>query len=102
VLALPRPVSGADPVYHLYVARHERADDVAAALREAGIGARGYYRVPVHLQPGTASYGGDALDLPGTNEAARTNVALPMGTGLSNEDLKAVVEAARTAVGALD
>ena len=58
--------------------------------------------MPVHLQPGTASYGGDGLDLPGTMDAARTNLALPMGTGLSNEDLKAVVEAVRTAVGALD
>jgi dTDP-4-amino-4,6-dideoxygalactose transaminase len=102
LVALPQPVSGADPVYHLYVARHERADEVAAALREAGIGARGYYRVPVHLQPGTASYGGEGLDLPGTSEAARTNLALPMGTALSNEDLNAVVEAARAAVGALD
>jgi dTDP-3-amino-3,4,6-trideoxy-alpha-D-glucose transaminase len=102
VLGLPRPVSGADPVYHLYVARHERADELAGALREAGVGARGYYRVPVHLQPAMAEYGGDGLDLSGTAEAARTNLALPMGTGLAEDDLKMVVEAAQTAAGALD
>jgi dTDP-3-amino-3,4,6-trideoxy-alpha-D-glucose transaminase len=102
LLTLPLPVSGADPVYHLYVTRHDRADSLTAALNEAGIGARGYYRVPVHLQPAMARFGGESLDLPGTAEAARTNLALPMGTGLSNDQLKEVVEAARMAVGALD
>jgi dTDP-3-amino-3,4,6-trideoxy-alpha-D-glucose transaminase len=102
LLDLPRPVAGADPVYHLYVARHEDAEGVVAALGDQGIGARGYYRVPVHLQPAMADYGGDALDLPGTAVAARTNLALPMGTGLSEADLGAVVDGARTAAGALD
>src|SRR5918912_571630 len=65
---LPRPVDGADPVYHLYVARHERADELVAALAAEGIGARGNYRVPVHLQPGMADHAGAGLDLPGTAE----------------------------------
>jgi dTDP-3-amino-3,4,6-trideoxy-alpha-D-glucose transaminase len=102
VLELPRPAPGADPVYHLYVARHERADELAAGLSEAGIGARGYYRVPVHLQPGMAHLGGAALDLPGTADAARTNLALPMGTGLADADINEVIKATRTVAGALD
>jgi dTDP-4-amino-4,6-dideoxygalactose transaminase len=102
VMTLPRPVDGADPVYHLYVARHERADELVAALAAEGIGARGYYRVPVHLQPGMAEHAGDGLDLPGTAEAARANVALPMGSDLPADDVERVVEAARRAVRALD
>jgi dTDP-3-amino-3,4,6-trideoxy-alpha-D-glucose transaminase len=90
-LELPRPVEGAEHVYHLYVARSERADALLAALTERGIGARGYYRVPVHRQPATARYA--TAELPGTDEAARTGLALPMGTTLSEEAVREVVEA---------
>ena len=90
-VGLPRAVDGAEHVYHLYVVRSGRADELAAALTERGIGARGYYRVPVHRQPATARYA--TAELPGTDEAARTGLALPMGTGLSEEAVREVVEA---------
>jgi dTDP-3-amino-3,4,6-trideoxy-alpha-D-glucose transaminase len=86
---LPRSVDGAEHAYHLYVVRHERADALREALEARGIGARPYYRVPVHRQPALAA---DA-ELPGTDEAARTNLALPMGTGLSAEQVREVVAA---------
>jgi len=87
--AAPRPADGAEHVYHLYVVRHERADELAAALGERGIGARGYYRVPVHRQPGMAGYTAD--ELPGTEEAARTHLALPMGPLLTRDQVREVV-----------
>ena len=90
-MALPRPVEGAEHAYHLYVVRSERADELAGALAERGIGARGYYRVPVHRQPAMARFA--APELPGTDEAARTGLALPMGTGLSDDAVREVVEA---------
>ena len=86
---LPLSVDGAEHVYHLYVVRHERADELRDALAAKGIGARAYYRVPIHRQPAMAV---DA-DLPGTEEAARTHLALPMGTGLSEEQVREVVAA---------
>ena len=90
-VALPRPVDGAEHVYHLFVVRSERADELLAGLTERGIGARGYYRVPVHRQPATARYA--TAELPGTDEAARTGLALPMGTGLTEVAVREVVEA---------
>jgi dTDP-4-amino-4,6-dideoxygalactose transaminase len=74
---LPVPVDGAEHAYHLYVVRSDR---------ELPIG-RGYYRTPVHRQPAIAA----AVELPGTEEAARTNFALPMGTDLTEDQLAAVV-----------
>jgi dTDP-4-amino-4,6-dideoxygalactose transaminase len=99
LLDLPRPVDGADHVYHLYVARHERADDVIAALSDAGVQTRGYYRTPTHLQPAMERFGGTSLDLPGTAEIARTNLALPMGTGLDDTAIDEVVAAVRSVAG---
>jgi dTDP-3-amino-3,4,6-trideoxy-alpha-D-glucose transaminase len=75
----PRATEGARHAYHLYVVRCER---------ELAFG-RGYYRTPVHRQPAIA----DPAVLPATEEAARTNFALPMGTDLSEEQVRQVVEA---------
>jgi dTDP-3-amino-3,4,6-trideoxy-alpha-D-glucose transaminase len=80
-------------VFHLYVVRHPDPDGLAARLAERGVGARGYYRRPVHLQPAMERYGGDRLDLPGTDEAARTHLALPMGTQLTEEQIDEVIAA---------
>jgi dTDP-3-amino-3,4,6-trideoxy-alpha-D-glucose transaminase len=78
---LPREVSGAKHVYHLYVVRAE----------ELPIG-RGYYRVPVHRQPAIAA----DVDLPATEEAARTNHALPMGIDLTEDEVRAVCASGST------
>ncbi len=77
-VALPRATAGAAHAYHLYVVRSER---------ELPVG-RGYYRTPVHRQPAIAS----VVELPATEEAARTNRALPMGTDLTEDQVRRVVE----------
>jgi dTDP-4-amino-4,6-dideoxygalactose transaminase len=95
LVALPEPTAGAEPAWHLFVVRHERADELLGALNAAGIGARSYYRVPAHLQPAMAPYGGAALELPGTAEAARTNLAIPMSPMLGPDEAAEVVAAMR-------
>jgi dTDP-3-amino-3,4,6-trideoxy-alpha-D-glucose transaminase len=90
-VALPRPVAGAEHAFHLYVVRHERAEELAGSLEQHGVSARGYYRVPVHRQPAMNA----AVELPGTDEAARTNLALPMGPQLGNQQVRDVVAAVR-------
>jgi len=92
-VTLPRPAEGVEHAYHLYVARHERASALGDHLKERGIGARAYYRVPTHRQPATAQFAHDGLSLPGTDEVARTHLALPMGTGLADEAVREVVAA---------
>jgi dTDP-3-amino-3,4,6-trideoxy-alpha-D-glucose transaminase len=77
-VTLPRSTGGAGHAYHLYVVRSER---------ELPIG-RGYYRTPVHRQPAIAA----GVELPATEEVARTNRALPMGTDLSEDQVRQVVE----------
>jgi|tagenome__1003787_1003787.scaffolds.fasta_scaffold20961218_2 dTDP-3-amino-3,4,6-trideoxy-alpha-D-glucose transaminase len=93
---LPRPAAGADPAWHLYVIRHGQADALAAALGAARIEARAYYRVPAHRQPAMREFA-PAAALPGTEEAARTNLALPMSPVLTAEQAAEVVAAVRDA-----
>jgi dTDP-4-amino-4,6-dideoxygalactose transaminase len=93
---LPQPTDGARPAWHLYVIRHPRADELEAALAAAGIGAKAYYRVPVHRQPAMAQLGAGAR-LPGTEEVAATHLAIPMSAVLTREQVGEVVAAIRDA-----
>jgi dTDP-4-amino-4,6-dideoxygalactose transaminase len=93
---LPRPVDGCEPAWHLYVVSHDRADDLAAALKAAGIGHKAYYRVPTHEQPAMREYA-PAVALPGTAEAARRHLAIPMSPVLSPAQAAEVVAAVRDA-----
>jgi dTDP-4-amino-4,6-dideoxygalactose transaminase len=96
----PRPVDGARPAWHLYVVRHPEADRLASALTERGIGARGYYRVPSHLQPAMAPWADGAV-LPATDEVAKTHLALPMSPVLNPAQAAEVVEALRSGSGSI-
>ena len=96
-VALPVAAEGADPAWGLYVVRHARPEELAAALTAKGIGARTYYSIPAHRQPALAAHGRDAV-LPGTEEAARTHLALPMSAALTPAQVDEVVGAVRSAV----
>ena len=92
LVELPTAPEGAEPVHHLYVTRAESPDLLAERLERAGIGTRSYYRTPVHRQPPMAPYAHGA-ELPGTEAAAATNLALPMGPTLGEEAARTVVAA---------
>jgi dTDP-4-amino-4,6-dideoxygalactose transaminase len=97
--ALPTRTPGADPAWHLYVIKHARADELAAALKDAGIGQKAYYRVPIHLQPAMREYA-PRVELPATTEVARTHLAIPMSAVLTAEQAAEVTEAIRVFAGA--
>ncbi len=88
------PTGGAQPAWHLYVVRTPHADDLAAALAQAGIGCKAYYRTPVHRQPAMLAYAAGAR-LPVTDDLARTHLALPMSPVLSADQAREVVAAVR-------
>lgn len=95
-VGLPRTAPDALPAWHLFVVTHPRADELRAALAERGIEARGYYRTPLHRQPAMAPYA-PAAELPGTEQLASTNLALPMSPVLSAAQAQEVVAAVAAA-----
>src|SRR4051794_8399302 len=56
LVSLPVPTPGAEPAWHLYVVKSDRADELIPVLKDAGIGTAAYYRVPAHLQPALREY----------------------------------------------
>ncbi|QEC46881.1 DegT/DnrJ/EryC1/StrS family aminotransferase [Baekduia soli] len=96
LVGLPRATPGARPAWHLYVVRHPDPDALQAALTERGVACAPYYRRPIHEQPPMRSYA-PAHDLPGTAEAARTHLAIPMSAALRAEQVDEVAAAVRDA-----
>jgi dTDP-3-amino-3,4,6-trideoxy-alpha-D-glucose transaminase len=84
LVTLPVAADGAQPAWHLYVIRHDEPEALIAALGEAGVQARGYYRTPVHRQPAMAAFA-DGVELPATEEIARTHLAIPISPVLTRE-----------------
>jgi dTDP-4-amino-4,6-dideoxygalactose transaminase len=98
IVELPQPADGSRPAWHLYVVRHPEPDALAAALKDARVGHKAYYRVPAHRQPAMREYSTPAhpgLELPVTEELARTHLAIPMSPVLDREQVDEVVAAAR-------
>jgi len=90
LVRLPRVAEGASPAWHLYVVGHPEVARLESALADAGIGHKAYYRTPVHRQVAMREWGA-GVELPATDEAARTHLAIPMSPVLTREQVDEVV-----------
>jgi len=79
-------------VFHQYVIRAHRRDELRKFLGDRKIGTEVYYPVPLHLQPCFAYLGYSAGDLPESERAALEVLALPMFPELTEAEQRFVVE----------
>jgi len=79
-------------VFHQYVIRVQRRDDLRQFLAERKIGTEVYYPIPLHRQPVFAYLGYREGDLPEAERAAREVLALPMFPELTDDEQQWVVE----------
>jgi len=79
-------------VFHQYVIRAQRRDELRKFLAERKIGSEVYYPLPLHLQPVFSYLGLKAGDLPVSEQAAREVLALPMFPELTEAEIRLVVE----------
>jgi len=79
-------------VFHQYVVRAERRDELRTFLADRKIGSEIYYPLPLHLQPVFSYLGLKAGDLPIAEQAANEVLALPMFAELTEGEIRRVVE----------
>jgi dTDP-4-amino-4,6-dideoxygalactose transaminase len=79
-------------VFHQYVVRVGRRDELRKFLSERRIGTEIYYPLPLHLQPCFTYLGYREGDLPESGRAAREVLALPMFPELTQDEQRWVVE----------
>ena len=95
----PSTLAGNEHVWHLYVVRVARRDDVLRRLNAAGIGAGIHYPVPVHLQGAFAGLGHRRGDFPVAEAAADEILSLPLYPHITAAQQERVVEALRATLG---
>jgi dTDP-3-amino-3,4,6-trideoxy-alpha-D-glucose transaminase len=82
-------------VYHLFVVRAERRDELRDYLLSRGIGTGIHYPVPLHVQPAFVGAGLREGDLPHAEQACREIVSLPLWPGLGEASVARVIETIR-------
>jgi dTDP-4-amino-4,6-dideoxygalactose transaminase len=91
-LQLPREAAWGESVYHLYVVRHARRDELKKHLEANGVGCALHYPLPLHLQKCYASLGYKPGDFPVAEKAARECLSLPIYPELTEPQIKRVAE----------
>jgi dTDP-4-amino-4,6-dideoxygalactose transaminase len=92
-LRLPVQRANARHVYHLYVVRHPRRNDLANALAEAGIGTATHYPTALPDQPAIRSRGLGEGSYPVAREWAETCLSLPFFPEITPSQQERVAEA---------
>jgi dTDP-4-amino-4,6-dideoxygalactose transaminase len=94
-------VAGTEPVWHLFVIRHPRRDELAAALARRGIGTAVHYSPPPPLNRAFLADGWHAGAFPVAERHAATALTLPMHPALADDDVSRVLEATHAACASL-
>jgi dTDP-4-amino-4,6-dideoxygalactose transaminase len=94
-IVLPFELEHVQAVYHVFVIRSRRRDELRAHLSDEGISTVIHYPIPLHLQPAYKDLGYKEGHLPVAEECARQVLSLPMYAELSAEQVERVAEAIR-------
>jgi len=86
-LQLPVVMDYAEHVYHLFVIRVQRRDELDTYLNNASIDTGIHYPTPIHLQPAYQELGHQRGDFPISEAFADEILSLPMYPELSLEDI---------------
>ena len=94
-LVLPREMPGNRHIYHLYVVRSDRRDDLLAHLGKQGVGCGIHYPIPIHRQEAYRDLGMGPGSLPVAERIAPELLSLPMFPELTPGQIDYVCEKVR-------
>ena len=94
-ISLPGVHAGATHVYHLFVIRTSRRDELRAFLLEKGINTMIHYPCPPHRQPAYSHLGLSHNLFPVANNIAATCLSLPLWPGMTSAMTERVCERIR-------
>lgn len=91
-IRIPRRRPGVKHVYHLYMIRVKKRDELLACLNKNGVEAKVHYPIPVHLQKAAQYLGYKEGDFPVAEEDSRTIITLPAHQHLTPEEIEYTIE----------
>jgi dTDP-4-amino-4,6-dideoxygalactose transaminase len=84
-------------VYHLYVVRTPRREELREHLFARGIGTAIHYPVPIHLQPAYTALTPAGRDLTASERLSRSILSIPLNAALTDDEVDYVAEALASA-----
>ena len=94
-LILPPEHPDFEPVYHLYVIRTQKRDDLMAYLQAHGVGCIIHYPIPIHLQKAYEGHGWVKGQFPVTEAIANEILSIPMFPELTEAQQQYVIQTIR-------
>lgn len=85
-IILPQIAEGASHVWHLFVVRTEKRDELQKYLADKGIGTQIHYPVPPHLAEAYKGLGHAKSSFPITEHYADSILSLPLYNGMANDE----------------
>jgi dTDP-4-amino-4,6-dideoxygalactose transaminase len=89
---VPDVMDSVEHIYHLYVIRTKRRDELDRYLNERGIDTGIHYPTPIHLQPAYQELGYRRGDFPISEAFADEILSLPMYPELREEQIRHIVD----------
>lgn len=83
---------GVKHVYHLYMVRAKKRDDLLAYLQQRGIEAKIHYPKPIHLQPAATGLGYPEGTFPKAETDCRSIITLPAHQHLTVEEMEFTIK----------
>jgi dTDP-4-amino-4,6-dideoxygalactose transaminase len=90
-LSLPKVTAEREHIYHLYVVRSPKRDELRQHLEQDGIGTGIHYPIPLHLQPAYRFLGYERGSLPNSEAWAEQVLSLPMYAEMTEHQVEQVV-----------
>jgi dTDP-4-amino-4,6-dideoxygalactose transaminase len=91
-IILPQVTTFQDSIWHVFPVRIEFRTQLEKYLKDNGIGTLIHYPTPLHLQEAYKDLGFALGDFPIAEEISRTVLSLPMWYGMSEEEIKFVID----------
>jgi len=95
-IRIPPRDSSIKQVYHLYIVRAERRDQLQQFLVSRGVDAKVHYPIPMHLQPAAREFGYKPGDFPVCEATVKSVLSLPVHEFITREQQDRVAELIRS------
>jgi dTDP-3-amino-2,3,6-trideoxy-4-keto-D-glucose/dTDP-3-amino-3,4,6-trideoxy-alpha-D-glucose/dTDP-2,6-dideoxy-D-kanosamine transaminase len=94
-VTIPARPDNCKQVFHLYVLKAERRDELVQFLISRGVDAKIHYPVPMHLQPAARDYGYTDGDFPVAESTCKSVFSLPVHEFITDKQINTMISAVK-------
>jgi len=102
IVQVPEDKPWEECVYHNFVIRTDKRNELMVHLKDQGVDTRIHYPIPIHLQNAAKNLGYKLGDFPHAEKYAKAMISLPIYPELSNVEVAYIVRSVKTFFNSVD